>query len=334
MLHITNGDSAAGLIRACGVGGDVLPWRDVLHEGPVPAGLNLEQLSRARASFIADQGWGRLAQTQEQFRERDRALSDLGRHEEVVLWFEHDLYDQLQILQILDRIGRHDGAGGTNFSLICIDRFPGIDRFVGLGQLEPPQAASLFPGRRPVTEAQIELAIRAWQAFRSPDPTAVGDVLSTDGSDLPFLAAALWRHLEQFPAVRNGLGRTEQQILDRAALGETSAADLFRNDQTREARPFLGDLTFFSYLERLADAPRPLVRVASAGPDGGGDRRVVLTDVGRDVLTGRSDAVDLNGVDRWWGGVHQTGRSPLWRWDDQHSRLVKTSEGARNGDLR
>ena len=44
MLHITNGDSAVPGIQATGVGGDVIAWRDALHEGPVPADLDADEL--------------------------------------------------------------------------------------------------------------------------------------------------------------------------------------------------------------------------------------------------------------------------------------------------
>src|SRR5919206_483284 len=62
MLHITNGDHAARLIAATGVGGEVLPWRDVLHEGPVPEGLSLDELRPVRAPFIAGALWRHLEQ--------------------------------------------------------------------------------------------------------------------------------------------------------------------------------------------------------------------------------------------------------------------------------
>ena len=44
---------------------------------------------------------------------------------------------------------------------------------------------------------------------------------------------------------------------------------------------------------------------------------------GRDVIEGREDAVALNGIDRWLGGVHLVGqnRSP-WRWDGWRETLV------------
>ena len=39
MLHITNGGSAASGLREAGIPGAIVAWNDVLHEGPVPAGL-------------------------------------------------------------------------------------------------------------------------------------------------------------------------------------------------------------------------------------------------------------------------------------------------------
>ena len=37
LLHVTNGESAGNTLRQTALGGAVLPWRDALHEGPVPA---------------------------------------------------------------------------------------------------------------------------------------------------------------------------------------------------------------------------------------------------------------------------------------------------------
>ena len=55
MLHITNGDSVGGTLRQTGLPGDILTWKDILHEGPTPSGLSLEQMSQIRAQFLA--GW-------------------------------------------------------------------------------------------------------------------------------------------------------------------------------------------------------------------------------------------------------------------------------------
>src|SRR5215212_2947975 len=57
LLHVTNGESAGNTLRQTSLGGAVLPWQDVLHEGPVPA-LPRQELLRLRARFLADCGWG------------------------------------------------------------------------------------------------------------------------------------------------------------------------------------------------------------------------------------------------------------------------------------
>ena len=133
-LHITNGDSASNTIEKCGVQGQVLPWRDVLHDGPVPGHVSRERLSDERARFLADPLFGGYQRVRADFAERDELLNRAGEFDEVVLWFEHDLYDQLQILQILDWLADLD-LGSTRLSMICIDAFPGIEPFYGIGQL-------------------------------------------------------------------------------------------------------------------------------------------------------------------------------------------------------
>ena len=101
LLHVTNGESAGNTLRQTALGGAVLPWQDALHEGPVPA-IPRQQLLRTRARFLADCGWGRQQALLSSLERRDRQLLDALRDGlQVVLWFEHDLYDQLQLLDVL-----------------------------------------------------------------------------------------------------------------------------------------------------------------------------------------------------------------------------------------
>ncbi len=222
MLHITNGDCAVAVISQV-VQGSILPWRDVLHEGPVRAGLSLEQLSIERAEFIAAAGWGQLSEVQKSFQQRDKAFRDAGRHDEIVLWFEHDLYDQLQLIQILDGLA---DLRGPPVSLICEAEY--------LGRMAPARAAELFSLRNPLVRRHFQQARAAWAAFRSSNPQDIQD-LKTES--LPFLAAALRRHLEEFPWTTDGLSRTERQI---------------RDGNTDEEPTFMGDVVLKWHEERLA----------------------------------------------------------------------------------
>ncbi len=303
MLHVTNGASVS--LDRTGLGGEILTWVDVLHEGPVPAGLGLAELSHLRGIFL-DATWPGERSAIATLAERDRALSRFTEHEEVALWFEHDLYDQLQLIQILDWFHSRT-SGGTRLSLICIDNY--------LGTLTGEQLATLWPGRHTISSIEFDLAAAAWRAFRSPDPMDIERLCRQDTRALPFLAGALRRHLQQFPSLENGLARTERQILELVDAGHTRFASLFRADQQREERIFMGDTSFARYVRGLAECRHPLLHDAEG--------ELSLTNEGRDVLARRSDHVRLNGINRWLGGVHLLGAEALWRWDEAGRRLVR-----------
>jgi hypothetical protein len=218
----------------------------VLHEGPVPAGLSLDELREERARFISARGWGGFDDVDAEFTRRDATLAGFGEHEEVVLMFEHDLYDQLQLIQLLDWFAwRH--LGSTRLSMVVTDEY--------LGTLAPDRLRGLFDGRRQVSARELEPGRGAWEAFTSPDPTRIAAFLGRDTSALPFLGNALLRHLQQFPSVENGLSRSEAQALEAISGGKRVLREAYvASHQQREEPVFLGDTVFAWYLEGLSDA--------------------------------------------------------------------------------
>src|SRR3712207_6617719 len=139
VLHVTNGDCTTALLARTGLGGDLLSWLDVLHDGPVPPGTQ-EELRDVRAAFLSGAGWTAKQDPLEALLARDERLAAaLEQGEQVVLWFEHDLFDQLQLLQVLDAIG----DDGDRVELILVGSFPGRPGFAGLGELTPAELRSL-----------------------------------------------------------------------------------------------------------------------------------------------------------------------------------------------
>jgi hypothetical protein len=330
MLHITNGDSMIPSLRESGIGGEVLPWRDALHDGPVPADLSEDELDDVRARHLADRGWATQEEARAGFTEREVVLTGALEGDEIVLWFEHDLYDQLQLIQVLAWFAARPGSA-DRLSMISIDSHPEVERFVGLGQLNGAQLAPLFPTRQPVTPAQLELGERAWGAFRAPAPTGIQELIRGDTSALPFLGRALRRHLEQFPSTANGLSRSEQQILDVVSAGVRRMDHLFLGTQELEDAPFLGDTCLWLYVAELASGPNPLLRSTDAFPIGlpttaaECQREVAITGAGVSVRRREADWIALRGrIDRWLGGVHLEGPRPAWRWDVEKELLVDT----------
>ena len=282
-LHVTNGDSTAGTLRQTSLCGEVVAWRDALHEGPVPAGTD-DDVRRARARFLADASGLDEAAILAELESRDRALLDaLGTRRDVVFWFEHDLYDQLQLVQALALVAA-SGVPTETLRLICVDGFDGRSGFVGLGELNARELESLWPRREPVARATVAAAAAAWDALRAPDPRALEAFAAAEPrSGLPFLAAALVRLLEELPAVGDGLARSERQVLEALAAGRSTPAELLLADVEAEEASFLGDTWLFARVDDLGRGGRPLVA----------DGRTLTAD-GVDVLAGRLDRVELD----------------------------------------
>ena len=239
LLHITNGESAGNTLRQTTLGGAVLPWQDSLHEGPVPAQPRHELL-RTRARFLAGCGWGREQALLSSFERRDRQLLDALRDDlQVVLWFEHDLYDQLQLLDVLALA--HTEAGAPD--LIVVGSFPGRPSFAGLGELTASELETLWPSRGRATPAVLEAATSAWTALRAPEPTTLAEWATRDTAELPFLAPALRRMLEELPAPADGLSVTERRALHAVAAGANPLAqnlwDLARALDVLEQHPLV-----------------------------------------------------------------------------------------------
>lgn len=327
-LHVTNGDSAGDTLRQTSLGGAVLPWRDVLHEGPVPA-VPRGELLRTRAAFLSGCGWGSEADLLSSFEGRDRQLIQALRDgRQAVLWFEHDLYDQLQILDVLALAA---GTGGV-MELIVVGSFPGKPSFRGLGELTAGELETLWPSRVTAAPATLAAAASAWDALRRPGPRALADhAQHADVPQLPFLGAALQRLLEELPSPRDGLSGTERRALQAIAAGAATPVAALRAAQDLEAAPFIGDSWFYRTLAGLGSGRARLIATRAGEPLGIapplGDvhafiaQQLMLTRDGERVLEQQADRVTLLGVDRWVGGTHIT-PGTAWRWDQATQTLT------------
>ena len=320
LLHVTNGESAADTLRRTVLGGAVLAWQDTLHEGPVSA-LDRQELLQTRARFLAECGWGSRHSLLASLERRDRQLLEALRDGlPVVLWVAHDLDDQLQLLDVLSLAHAEEVAP----ELIVVGSFPGKPSFAGLGELTTDELETLWPSRRDAAPAELEAAASAWAALRAPEPTALAELATRETPELPFLAPALRRLLEELPSPADGLSRTERQALQTVAAGAQSPPSAFLAAQRLEEAPFLGDAWFYRALSSLGQGETRLVetdhRTSLPPPPPLGDGmefaqlRLQLTASGERALRGEADRVELLGVDRWIGGTHVTPDN-VWRWD-------------------
>lgn len=260
-LHITSGDIAGEILSKTGIAGEVFVWHDILYDGPRLPGWPQEDILVDRALFLEETTGGGLnrqvvfATLKEQY---ERLRAEAG-HRPVVLWFDACLFDQAMLAHILACL---DHLGAREAELLCIDHFPGIVPFNGLGQLTASQLGSLYDRRLPVTDDQFRFARIVDRAFASQDEDLFDRLKDEGDAPLPWVPAAVSRWLAEKPDPATGLGRLESLALEAVHRGSRTPGEILAAVAAADTPPqYWGDITLWAKINGLADRTPPLVRI-------------------------------------------------------------------------
>ncbi|QMU27236.1 DUF1835 domain-containing protein [Adhaeribacter radiodurans] len=313
MLHILNGDGTANSFKKANIpADDYLIWREILFEGPIVDQGSVVDFWQARQHYISQTYQEAPTVYVLKVTTEVKRLATYNQHDEVVLWFEHDLLCQVNLLYLLHWFAQQN-VTNTTLSLVCIGTHPEKPDFKGLGELSPEQLAALFPQRKILTPADLTLGDRGWKAYAAPTPEALIHFLEEeDFTNLPLLPIALRAHLTRFPSVQNGLNAIEQLLLEIIAELQPTTIELFQKFWQRTSLFGLGDAQIINYLQELEQAN--LIRMQDT---------ISVTGLGRKTLRLECDYVQLHPVNRWLGGVHLQPGAPYWRWDRAKEQIIK-----------
>jgi hypothetical protein len=316
-LHIRCGNDIERTLAEAGLHGDFALHINPYLQGPV---TDTPDWLERRAQFIAESlgPYQSLdyATVLERAHDEERRLAAASReYARVVLWLEHDRYDQFVLLRCLAAFAEHGAP--RELELVGPNDFPGTTRFLGLGQLPPEALRLLWERRAPLGAQQLQFGRHVWNAFRAADPRPLAALAHAGTPLLPDLAGALVRHLQELPWVTDGLGLTHRLLLQASAekaqqrVGRLVGLVMHERDPL----PGLGDLGYDLALRELAAGAEPLVvRTGAHAPSDWHLDEVALTASGRAVLEGRRDA---QLPERWVGGVRVGPGEPIWRWNER-----------------
>jgi hypothetical protein len=294
----------------------------------------------------------------EGFTQRQAILDNLNQYNEIVLWFEHDLYDQLQLAECLYHLAKHRDQV-KQFYLICIGEHDDVDYFHGLGNLSISQLEALYPHRQQLSIEQLVLGKTVWQAIASNTPEPLNPLLTKPLTTLPFMANALIRFAQEYPWLNSGLSLTQTLILQSLAApkaelpillsnlrhqahhqgeelslaeqryqqimnkSEINLGRLFTNLQTIEEAPFLGDIWLTKELHYLSTHSPAYLNIDYQGSESWDMRASYqISEAGLKALQGTLGTREKPKPGFWRGGVHITADN-YWCWDKQKRQLVK-----------
>ncbi|BDD12469.1 hypothetical protein FUAX_49010 (plasmid) [Fulvitalea axinellae] len=301
-----NGDSSAILLKSQSISGDVVVWREMLAEGRVCPevgstdfwNIRFDEFSRR---FNVDEAAYRKGVIS-QFAEAQH----FPEYDEVVLWFEYDLFCQINLIASLSWLWRQGIFEYSQVYLICVGKFPGKQKLFGLGELPATTYPGLYRDRQKVTEETCFDADRAWQAYAGTDPRVLESEAITEHKGLPYLSEAIKAHLKRFPDSQTGLNVIEQSLLSIIENGYDTPQKAVGAILRSQGVYGFGDTQYETYIKELA----PLL---DKGPV------LRLNELGRNALLGQANVSSEIGLEnRYLGGA----LAGSYRWDNDKNRLI------------
>jgi hypothetical protein len=152
----------------------------------------------------------------------------------------------------------------------------------------------------------VSLAADVWGAYVGGDPEELSDLAEANLDD-DLLRVAVATIVAWYPDVSSGLSAGQRVSLEEL--------ERFGHPRSMEA---------YQNAKQLADPAlaRPLVEIQSDRDFEDGSRSYQLTDFGERVLAGEQNHVEVNGIDRWIGGMHLSSEEAHVWWR-KNGRLVE-----------
>lgn len=268
-LHIRCGSDIQRTLPEAGFNGDFLEFSDPLCTGPVSYDYQPE--TRARYLFESSGQTLHRSDTEilaELKKSYQSLLSSQDNYEHMVLWFEHDTYDQFILIFILSQLLRKGSP--KHLWMVTTNQFPGSVKFRGLGQLPPEALRVLWQTRQSVSDKQLAEADQYWRAFTDSNPQIFHRLVSEmKQSSLPYFKNAADRQLLEMPLADTQLPLTQQITIEILSEGPLAAGKLFAilmNE--KEPLPFLGDLMYWHILRQMeAQALIRISRISDHWPE-------------------------------------------------------------------
>lgn len=249
-LHILNGDSTLSAFQTQSIPGEVMVWREVLAEGKSVVEIGNEAFWKMRKAFFHSFFNTPDTKYQERVIQEFEKLKALKQYDEVILWFEYDLFCQINMMAILSWLAEQN-LDQLKIALICLGKHPNYDRLVGLGEIDPKYYPTLFQNRYTLDKEDLQFAQKFWVTYCTDAPGKLLTLTANQTKQFPYLHKAVEAHLTRFPSTRNGLNQIEQQIVDLFHSGVQEDRQIVGQLLRRENLYGFGDLQYFVYLKNL-----------------------------------------------------------------------------------
>ncbi len=250
LLHITNGDCLTKKLDALKLKGDVITWREMLCEGKTLTNVGSESFWKTRFEFLNKNYKITKSRFIEKTLKEYRSLCNHKQQDQIVLWFDYDLFCQVNMLAVLSWLKAHRKY--AEISLVCSGKEGNTGQFYSLSNLNDEKLLQLYDQRKVLNQDDIEYADYVWQLYCSDNPIRLENLSDFKNYQFDHLGDAVQTHLHRFPSIKNGLNAMENAILQLSLDQKpTSKKELLNTILTNQNLLGFGDTQYERAISRL-----------------------------------------------------------------------------------
>lgn len=257
-LHITNGDILSTRLRDFNFSGKIVSWNAMLCEGKTTPQVGSESFWKERFLYLNQVYKVSKSQFIDKTLKEYRNLCNHKQPDEIVLWFDGDLYCQINLLGVLNWIRTHRPDHIVSLVLSkkkISDKLP-----PPLSSLTEEQLSKRYNDRITLSKDTIETADYLWHLYSENNPGRLLKAATSQPLQLPHMARAIELHIQRFPEVHSGLNLLETRFL------ELARKDKPKNKKEWVSQMLLSD-TDFGYADiqyhQMAEQLSSLIRSVS-----------------------------------------------------------------------
>ena len=252
LLHIVNGDSTAKAISKSTLNGDVIVWREMLCDGPLVCDIGSDDFWMKRYAFFESElNISKLNYFDTTIKEIIK-IENISNYSEVVLWFEFDLFCQINLLGLCSYLLKYYRKG-IKYYLVCTGIEKGKDTLVSLADYGFDLYPELMKKRKNISRRDLLFAEECWRVFVINNELELRTFDFKVNAKFNYLHQAMIQHLKRLPD-KNGLNEIENKFLELIKFEPATKISLIQKIlswQQKETVYGFGDVQYNLILDKM-----------------------------------------------------------------------------------
>jgi hypothetical protein len=243
IFHVLPGDATVSDFENTGLGGGVVVCREALVDGNVRA-TSLEEFWKIRSEFIENEHDSDTDSYYRRVASEFEKLLDLAAGTEVNLWFEYELFCQVNMWFCINLLR---GADAKIFRVAPVTRAKD-EIWKGFGRMPVEELRECFAKRIEFVSKDRELGEKLWQAYLNGDHEKLDELGDAKSECFPYLREVCTAAMEKS-------FKPEQILEEIKASGVEDFGEIFAKFSDRAGVYGFGDSQVQGLLSRVSDGP-------------------------------------------------------------------------------